>query len=259
MLHVDLNSDLGESYGAFEIGRDADVIPLITSANIGCGYHGGDPAVMAATVAAAIRHGVGIGAHPSYPDLVGFGRRLLACSEEEVYGYVLYQVGALHAFAKAKGTVLSHVKPHGALNNYAYVDLATARGIVRAVRDFDPALPLFAMPGSVLGQEAQAMGQPVLWEVFADRAYQRDGSLVSRSLPGAVIHDPEVAVRQVITMVSKGYVRALDGTDVPIKAETVCVHGDNPAAVALIRSLRQRLPEAGISLTPLAGFRPALG
>lgn len=248
MLHVDLNSDLGESYGAFEVGRDAEVIPLITSANIGCGYHGGDPSVMAATVAAAIRHGVGIGVHPSYPDLVGFGRRVLACSEAEVYGYVLYQIGALHAFAKAQGAVLSHVKPHGALNNHAFGDQPTARAIVRAVRDFDPALPLFAMPGSALGQEAVASGQPVLWEVFADRAYHPDGSLVSRSLPGAVIHDPEVAVRQVIRMVAEGFVRALDGTDVPIKADTVCVHGDNPAAIALIRNLRQRLPEADITI-----------
>lgn len=253
MLRVDLNSDLGESYGAFKVGMDHEVIPLITSANIGCGFHGGDPTVMAATVARAVQHGVGIGVHPSYPDLVGFGRRVLNASEEEVYADVLYQIGALYGFARAAGAPLSHVKPHGAMNNHAYNDTPTARAIVRAVRAFDSNLPIFAMPGSALGREAGAAGMPVIWEVFADRAYNPDGSLVSRSKPGSVLHEPEAAASQVIRMVKEGVVRAIDGTEVPIKAETVCVHGDNPAAVDLIRYLRRRLPEAGIEIARATG------
>lgn len=253
MLRVDLNSDLGESYGAFKVGMDHEVIPLITSANIGCGFHGGDPTVMEATVAKAVEHGVGIGVHPSYPDLVGFGRRVLQAGEEEVYADVLYQIGSLYGFARARGAALSHVKPHGAMNNHAYKDTPTARAIVRAVRAFDANLPIFVMPGSALGREAEAAGLPVIWEVFADRAYNPDGSLVSRARPGAVLHDSEAAATQVVRMVKEGVVRAIDGTEVPIRAETICVHGDNPSAVELIRYLRRRLPEAGIQIARATG------
>lgn len=249
MYRIDLNCDLGESLGAYEFGRDQEVIPLINSANVACGFHAGDPTVMTRTVAEAIRHGVGIGAHPSYRDLAGFGRRVLLCSEDEVYGDVLYQIGALYAFARAQGTALSHVKPHGALNNRSFKDAVTARGIVRAVKAFDSSLPIFAMPGSALLAEAEAAGLPVVHEVFADRAYNPDGSLVDRRLPGAVIHTAEEAAARVVRMVVDGKVTAADGTEVSIRADSACVHGDNPAAVELIRTIRERLQEAGIVVT----------
>lgn len=248
MYRIDLNADLGESFGAYMIGSDAEVIPLITSANVACGFHGGDPAVMMATVERCHQHGVGIGAHPSYPDKVGFGRRVMAATEEEVYADLLYQTGALYAFARARSTRLSHVKPHGALYNQAFKDVPTARAIARATRDFDPDLPLFAQPHSALAREAERIGVPVIYEVFADRAYNADGSLVSRKLPGSVIHDPEQAAAQVVRMVKEGLVRALDGTDVTVKADSVCVHGDNPQAVELIRCLRRGLTDAGITI-----------
>lgn len=248
MHRIDLNSDLGESFGAYEIGRDEEVIPLITSANVACGFHGGDPVVMTRTVDQALQHGVGIGAHPSYRDLAGFGRRVMLCSEEEIYGDVLYQIGALYAFARARGTALSHVKPHGALNNRSFQDVPTARGIVRAVKAFDPLLPIFAQPGSALLAEAEIAGLPVVREVFADRAYNADGSLADRRLTGAVIHDAEEAAARVVRMVVEGKVRASDGTDIPIQADSVCVHGDNPAAVDLIRTIRRRLEGAGIAI-----------
>ncbi len=254
VYRIDLNSDLGESFGAYSIGQDEHVIPLITSANVACGFHGGDPVVMRRTVDRCLQHGVGIGAHPSYPDLAGFGRRLLHASEEEVYGDVLYQIGALSAFARARGAALSHVKPHGAMNNHSFRDAVTARGIVRAVYDYDPALPLFAMPYSALKAEAERHGLPVINEVFADRAYNADGSLVDRKRPGAMVHDAALAADRAIRMVKEGVVETIDGQVIAMQADSVCVHGDNPAAVALVQALRQRLTEAGIAIG-----RPAAG
>lgn len=248
MDRIDLNADVGESYGAYKIGRDDELLPLITSANVACGFHGGDPAVMAHTIRLALLHGVGIGAHPGYRDLAGFGRRALACSEEEIYGDVLYQLGALHSFARAASTRLSHVKPHGAMYNVAFHDQPTARGIVRAVQDFNPALPIFAMPGSALLREAEAVGLPVVREVFADRAYNGDGTLVDRRLPGAVIHDAVLAAERVVRMVKSGQILAVDGSLMEVQAETVCVHGDNPEALALIEQIRRHLSEAGVQI-----------
>ncbi|MDF2630519.1 MAG: lactam utilization protein [Symbiobacteriaceae bacterium] len=251
-MHVDLNCDMGESFGTYQLGLDEQVMPLITSANVACGFHAGDPQVLRRTVELARLHSAAIGAHVSFPDLVGFGRREMNATPLEVENDTLYQLGAIGAFCKAAGVPLRHIKPHGALYNMAQKDRALADAIVRAVVAFDPALLVFAQPGSALEQAAQAAGLTAIGEVFADRAYNADGTLASRKLPGAVIHDPEQVAERATRMVTSGSVTAIDGTVVPLRAETICVHGDTPGAVDLIRRIRARLAESGVDVAPAA-------
>ena len=231
MYKVDLNSDLGESFGAYTIGLDSQVIPYVSSANVACGYHAGDPLVMDQTVAAAKAAGVAVGAHPGYPDLMGFGRRNLACSPKEVKAYVQYQLGALMAFAKAQGVKLQHCKPHGALYNMAAKDMELSLAIAEGIAEVDKDIILMGLAGSKLLEAGRKAGLRVASEVFADRAYQADGSLVPRKQPGAVIHDKDQAIARTVRMVTQGKVTAVTGEEVSIQAHSICVHGDNPSAV----------------------------
>ena len=252
MYKVDLNSDLGESFGAYTIGLDEQVIAHISSANIACGYHAGDPLVMDKTVAAAKAAGIAIGAHPGYPDLIGFGRRNMTCSPAEVKAYVKYQLGALMAFAAAHGMKMQHCKPHGALYNMAGKDAALARAIAEAIAEVDSSIILLALAGSQMIKAGEEAGLRVASDVFADRAYQADGSLVPRKQPGAVIHDTDEAIARTIRMVKEGKVTAITGEDVPLKADSICVHGDNPSAVEFVRNIRARLEAEGVTIAPLS-------
>ena len=252
MYKVDLNSDLGESFCAYTIGLDEQVIAHISSANIACGYHAGDPLVMDKTVAAAKAAGIAIGAHPGYPDLIGFGRRNMTCSPAEVKAYVKYQLGALMAFAAAHGMKMQHCKPHGALYNMAGKDAALARAIAEAIAEVDSSIILLALAGSQMIKAGEEAGLRVASEVFADRAYQADGSLVPRKQPGAVIHDTDEAIARTIRMVKEGKVTAITGEDVPLKADSICVHGDNPSAVEFVRNIRARLEAEGVTIAPLS-------
>jgi len=249
---IDLNADLGESFGAFSIGRDAELIPLLTSANLACGFHGGDPRVMDRTVRRCREAGVAVGAHPSFPDLVGFGRRALDVSPEEAETDVLYQVAALDGFCRRHGLAMQHVKPHGALYNQANRSPDLAAGIVAGIAAFDPGLLLVCQPGTELARAGEAAGLTVAHEGFADRAYRADGTLVSRSVEGSVYHDPGRATEQALRMVTEGTVVALDGTVVDVRIDTLCVHGDNPEAVRLVGVLHERLAVAGVVIQPLS-------
>lgn len=248
MIRIDLNADAGESYGAFAYGHDRELFPLVTSVNLACGFHGGSPGRMREAVALAKAHGVAVGAHPGFPDLVGFGRREMALSPEEVYADVLYQIGALYAFLRAEGLGLHHVKPHGALYLKACRDRETARAIAEAVRAFDPELPLVVLPGTVYEEEARRAGLRVVREAFPERAYLRNGQLAPRSLPGSWITDPEEAARRALRMVLEGKVEALDGGEVAVQAETLCIHGDNPRAPEVAQAVRQALEGAGVAV-----------
>lgn len=252
MIKVDLNCDLGESFGAYKMGMDDKVIPMISSCNIACGYHASDPMVMQKTVAMAKEAGIGIGAHPGYPDLMGFGRRNMNVSPKEAAAYVTYQLGALYAFAKAAGVKLQHVKPHGALYNMAGKDYKLALEIAEAVQDFDSSLILMGLAGSESVIAAQDIGLPVAREVFADRAYMPDGSLVPRSREGAVIHDEELAISRVIRMVKEHRVTAIDGRDIEIVPDSICVHGDNEKALVFVTRIREALAAEGIEIAPLS-------
>ncbi|QIZ67584.1 5-oxoprolinase subunit PxpA [Geobacillus subterraneus] len=247
MKTIDLNCDFGESFGVYRIGQE-EILSCVTSVNIACGFHAGDPLVMRQTVQLAIRHGVAIGAHPGFPDLLGFGRRMMAVSPEEVYAYVVYQIGALSAFVKAEGGVMTHVKPHGALYNMAAKDTALSEAIAKAVYDVDPSLVLYGLAGSELIRAGQAYGLRTASEVFADRTYQADGSLTPRSDPQAVIADEDEAVKQVLTMIRDRRVRSVQGTDVSIEADTVCLHGDNEQAVRFAKRLRETLQKEGVAI-----------
>jgi 5-oxoprolinase (ATP-hydrolysing) subunit A len=245
---IDLNCDLGESYGAYAKGRDEEVLKLVSSANIACGFHAGDPAVMRNTVRLCLENGVSIGAHPGLPDLQGFGRREIRITPDEAYEMTLYQIGALDAFVRAEGGRLHHVKPHGALYNMAARDRLLAEAIAEAVLRFDTSLLLYGLSGSELMAAGKRAGLAVVSEVFADRCYRPDGSLVPRSEPYAVIHDCEAAVAQALQMATAGTVRASDGSLVPIEAQTVCIHGDGPQAVGFAAQLRTALTAAGIGI-----------
>jgi len=252
MLRIDLNSDMGESFGAWSLGADAEMMALVSSANIACGFHAGDPQVMQTTVRLAKQHRVGVGAHPGYPDLVGFGRRSLAMSAEEVEASVLYQIAALAGMAKAEGVALVHVKAHGALYNDAATHRPLAAAIARAIARFDPKLILVGLAGSELLQAGAAAGLHVASEVFADRAYNADGTLRSRRLPGAMILDPERAAQQVIQMIQNGYVTTYESTQLSIQVDTVCLHGDTPGAPAIAAAVRRQLEAAGIQIVGMA-------
>ena len=251
MPSIDLNCDLGESFGAYTIGMDSAVIPYITSANVACGYHAGDPLVMQKTVAACKASGVHIGAHPGYPDLMGFGRRNITATPAEIKAYVQYQVGALSAFCAAAGVPLCHVKPHGAMYNMAAKDEALARAICEGILEVNSALTLLALSGSAMVRAARELGLGVKSEVFADRGYQADGTLVPRGRPGAMITDEDEAIARVIRMAKEGVVRSVDGMDVPLVADSVCVHGDGEKALAFVRRIRAALTDAGIEVRAL--------
>lgn len=246
MLTVDLNCDMGESCGSNMVGDDAAIMPFISSANIACGFHGGDPVVMSRTIALALQYGVSIGAHPSFHDMENFGRKEIELTEEEVCHLVIYQVAALQGIAAAQGARLKHVKPHGALYNMSARKVEYARAIAKAVKAIDPGLILFGLAGSVSLQAAAEIGLATCSEVFADRTYQDDGSLTPRSQPGAMIHDAGLAVEQVLMMITEGRVRTVHGKLLDIKAESVCIHGDTPGAAVYAKAIRAGLEARGI-------------
>ena len=248
MHAIDLNSDLGESFGAYTLGMDEKLMEYITSANVACGWHAGDPLVMQKTIRAAAKNGVAVGAHPGYPDLMGFGRREIKITPEEAYTYVLYQLGALDAFARTEGVKIQHVKPHGALYNQACKDEKLAGAICRAAQAFDRELIVLAPYNSAFRTAAETIGLPFAGEFFADRAYLPDGSLVPRSQPGAVIHDADEACRRVLQMAREGTVTCLDGTELTMRCVSVCVHGDNAEALATVKKIRGALEDDGVLL-----------
>ena len=249
-MEIDLNADVGESFGRWSLGNDGEVMKAITSANIACGFHAGDPGVMRNTVRLARDAGVAIGAHPGFPDLVGFGRRNLAASPREVEDFVLYQIGALAGVAAAEGVRLQHVKPHGALYNMAVRDRVLADAIAGAIAAFDRTLLLFALPGSELLKAGQAAGLTVVAEGFADRAYEPDGSLTPRAHPGAVIHERAEVVSRALRMVRNGIVIATNGREIAMQVRTICTHGDTPGSHDLTQSLREALEQSGVTVRP---------
>ena len=254
-LKIDINCDLGESYGTFKLGNDEKIMPHITSANIACGFHAGDPMTMTHTVNLAKKHNVAIGAHPGYLDLLGFGRREMQLTTEEVKYYTIYQVSALQGSAKTAGVGLQHVKPHGALYNTAVKDEKSSEGIVKAVKVLNRNLIIFAPPKSILAKVAVDAGLRVAYEFFADRAYNADGSLVSRKQPNAVIQEPEKIVERAIKMIREGTVLAVNDDIVNLgEVHTICVHGDTPAAVELAKALKKGLVKANIEVKPVGSF-----
>jgi UPF0271 protein len=251
---IDLNCDMGESFGAYKLGMDEKVIQFITSANIACGWHAGDPLVMDATVKLAVEHGVGVGAHPGYPDLLGFGRRNFDCTVEEVRNYLIFQIGALQAFCQVHGTQLQHVKPHGALYLTAVENEDVARAIAEAIVSVDSELMFVALAGAkgrLMTRIGEDVGLRVVYEAFPDRAYTPEGTLVSRRLPGAVIKDPQEVSERAIRMAKEGNVIAIDGTSIPLNVQTLCVHGDTPTAVDLVKNIRETLEAEGVTLAPM--------
>jgi UPF0271 protein len=251
---IDLNSDMGESFGAWRMGRDAELMDYVSSINIACGFHAGDPTIIAETIKTAIKKGVSVGAHPSYPDLQGFGRREMALSPEEVFDVVLYQIAAVKGICEAYGIKLHHVKPHGALYNRAAKDPALAKAIVKAVKTLDKNLVFYGLAGSHLISEAEKIGLKTASEVFADRTYQPDGTLTPRTEPGALIENAERAVAQVLEMVKDQTVTAVGGEKISIKADTVCIHGDTPQAPEFARTIRERLIKNGIEVSAIWHF-----
>lgn len=254
-MNIDLNCDMGESFGTYTLGMDTEIISSLSSANIACGFHAGDPIVMNRTVKLAVDHGVAIGAHPGFADLMGFGRRNMDCSTDEIRDYLIYQIGALQAFCTAHGVRLRHVKPHGALYNMAVENESISRAIAQAISRIDKNLLMVALAGKHAARTAavaQAEGIGIVFEAFPDRAYTPEGTLVSRRQAGAVIHDPDKAAERALRMAVEGLVIAVDGTRVPMSVNTLCVHGDNPNAVALARTIRNRLEASGVAITPMA-------
>lgn len=248
---IDLNSDIGESFGAYTLGDDKAVMKSITSANVACGFHAGDPLVLKQTIAACAETGVAVGAHPGYPDLAGFGRRNMACTPDEIYSDCLYQIGAAAVFCAANGLKLQHVKPHGAMYNQAAKSPEMAAAIARAVKDAGGNLILMGLANSEFERAARGAGILFAAEAFADRAYMPDGALVPRSKPGAVIHDTEAAARRVVRMATEGTVEAVDGTVINFRPASVCMHGDTPEAVAMAAAVRSALEAAGVRIKNL--------
>jgi UPF0271 protein len=248
MKTIDLNCDMGESYGAWKMGADAGVMPYISSANIACGFHAGDPATIRETVRLAVDRGVAVGAHPSLPDLMGFGRRAMRITPQDMYDLVLYQAGAVEAFARAAGAKLHHVKCHGALYNMAATDEGLSEAMAKAVRDLGGNVMLYALSNSLMMKVAKKQDIPVLGEVFADRGYSDDGTLAPRDRPGGMIEDPQASVKQALGMIEGGYVTSLSGKRVAVAADTMCLHGDQPGAVNFAQTLRKAFAEKGISV-----------
>jgi len=252
-MPIDLNSDMGESYGIYAIGADEEILRWVTSANIACGWHGGDPQVMRQTVLRAKEYQVAVGAHPSYPDLLGFGRRPMQLTRAEARDYMLYQIGALRAFTEAAGMRLQHVKPHGALYNVAVKDRELSLGIAEGVADAGGDLILVGLPDSEIVKAGKEIGIRVAREAFGDRAYNEDGTLVSRKLAGSLITDPETVAERVLGFV-KGRVRTITGKEIALEAETICLHGDTPGAGGIARTVRERLDAAGMRPVPMGQF-----
>jgi UPF0271 protein len=252
-MHIDLNSDMGESFGAYTIGADEEILRWVTSANVACGWHGGDPHVMRQTVARAKALGVAVGAHPSYPDLLGFGRRPMQITRQEARDYMLYQIGALRAFVVAAGLTLQHVKPHGAIYNVAAKDRELSLGIAEAVKEAGGDLILMGLPDSEMLKAGQEVGVRVAREAFGDRAYNEDGSLVSRKLAGSLITDPDRVAERVIGL-AQGRVVAVTGKEIRFQADTICLHGDTPGAATIARRVRERLEKEGAQVRPLDAF-----
>lgn len=248
---INLNADLGEGFGPWTMGDDAALLQIVNSANVACGFHAGDPSIMRETVRLARQHGVSIGAHPSFPDLQGFGRRMMQMSARDLEATLLYQIGALQAMAAAEGARVTHVKPHGALNNLACADAEAADTVARAVRSLDPTLILLAPAHSELVRAGVRAGLPVRHEVFADRAYLDDGQLMPRSRAGAVLHDTPACISHVLRMLEAQAIVSATGRHLPTRIDSVCVHGDGPDAVATARAIRQALRDKGYELVPL--------
>lgn len=254
MKKIDLNCDMGESFGAYKLGMDEEVIQYISSANIACAWHAGDPSVMDRTVVIAVEHGVGVGAHPGYPDLLGFGRRDMDCTMDDIRNYMIFQIGALQAFCSVHGTRLQHVKAHGALYLAAVENEEVARAVAEAIVSVNPELLYVALAGAkgeLVRRIGEEVGLKVVYEAFPDRAYTPEGTLLSRRLPGAVIKDPQEVSQRALRMVKEGVVIAVDGTTIPLEAQTLCVHGDTPTAVDLVRSIRETMEADGVAVTPM--------
>lgn len=246
MFTVDLNSDMGESFGAYTIGGDDEIIKYVTAANVACGWHAGDPMVMAKVVKMAKERNVVVGAHPGYPDLMGFGRRQMKLSFEEIKNYMKYQIGALMAFTQSAGMKLHHVAPHGALGNLCQYDREVSKAICEAVFEIDPNLIIYYCAGAVLGEEAEKMGLKTAAEIFADRAYMDDLSLAPRKMEGSMITDEEIAIERCVRMIKEGKVISINGKELDIKGDTLCVHGDGPKALAFVKRIRERFEQEGI-------------
>lgn len=252
---IDLNSDMGEGFGNYPGGPDSELLPLISSANVACGFHAGDPRVMERTIVQARARSVAVGAHPGFPDLVGFGRRTMAATPDEIRTDVLYQLGALYALCRSQRVEIQHIKAHGALYNLAARDDAAAQAIAEAVRQFDPDLLFFALPGSALATAAHSAGLHVVHEAFADRAYHADGSLVARSHPGAVLHDPEAVAVRAVQMVREGVVETIEGETLAIEPQTICLHSDTANALMMAEAIRARFAVEAIDVRPVSETR----
>lgn len=252
--YVDLNSDIGEGFGSYVLGMDEEIIKKVSSINLACGWHAGDPLIMEKTVKMAKENGVNVGAHPGYPDLMGFGRRAMTITPDEARTYVLYQTGALLAFTKANGIKLQHMKLHGGFYNKACVDKDLADAILDGIEAFDKDIILMVLSGSYMAKAAKERGLRVAQEVFADRGYNEDGTLVNRSLPGAFVKDPKEAIPRVIKMIKEGKVTTASGKEIDIVADSICVHGDNPKAIEFVSQIREGLKEAGINIAPIQEF-----
>lgn len=248
MVRIDLNSDLGESFGPWAMGDDASMLDIVTSANIACGFHAVDPAGILSVLKEAVARGVTIGAHVGYRDLVGFGRRVMEPSSSELIGDVIYQIGALEGLAKAAGTSISYVKPHGALYNTIAKDRRQGADVIAAIKAVNPSLTLLVLAGAPIVEQAREAGLRVVCEAFADRAYNSDGSLVNRRLPGAVLHDPAIITQRMLRLVREGVVEAVDGSTVHLQADSICVHGDNPSAVLTAKALREAFDANDVQL-----------
>ncbi|TNM64058.1 LamB/YcsF family protein [Aliirhizobium smilacinae] len=253
-MTIDINSDLGESFGAWAMGDDSAMLDIVSSANVACGFHAGDPAGILKTLRAATERGVTIGAHVGYRDLVGFGRRNMDPTSAELIGDVIYQIGALQGLAKAAGTRVTYVKPHGALYNTIAVDARQGKDVIDAILTIDPSLVLMALAGSPLVEQARAAGLTVVAEAFADRAYTPEGNLVSRREKGSVLHDPDLIAARMVRMVKDGVIEAIDGTLTKVDAQSICVHGDSPGAVAMAKRLREVFEQTGLAVR---AFTPA--
>lgn len=253
---MDINSDLGEGYGSWRMGDDAAMLDIVSSANIACGFHAGDPLTILATLRGAAARGVAVGAHVSYPDRVGFGRRRMDVAPDELTADVIYQIGALQGLAAAAGTRVSYVKPHGALYNTIADDAGQADAVIAGLRAVDPGLVLMALAGAPILERARAAGLAVVAEAFADRAYTPEGALVSRRDPGAVLHDPGLVAARMVRLATEGVIEAVDGSVLRLEAHSICVHGDSPAAVAMAAAIRDRLTAEGVAIRGFAGVAP---
>lgn len=250
MISIDLNCDMGEGFGVYTLGYDEEAMPHVSSINVACGFHASDPANMWKTVRLAKQYGIAVGAHPAFPDLVGFGRRSMAASTEEIKADVIYQIGALWAFCQAEGIKMQHVKVHGAMYNQAEKDIQVAVAIAEAIKAVDPGLYMLCLGNSTMVEGAKQAGVNYVEEAFADRAYTAQGTLVPRKQAGAVIHDVSLVAERVLSMVKHKEVAAIDGSIVPITAQTICVHGDTPGAIDMIKAIRHKLEQEGIALKP---------